>query len=261
MIRDWRHKLTSASRSLATVTLSTPLTSSQGGSGAFLAIAEDGNKYWVKPANNPQGIKTLAAEVVIAGVGEALGAPVRPISLISIPPELQSWKYKNHLSLSSDIAHGSLDLGKSLVSIGWDHTAEDHNSHRQAFIYVLWDLCMGGDPQWLHDITDEYSIWSFDHGFWFGGDGEWDSASLLLMADRSWQYDLDLENMSADGLRAAALAVRSLSDDEILASLSDVPIDWSISLDDLATLGGVLSHRREQVALRAEQLALRVFYP
>lgn len=258
---SWFDRISRSGRPATALSLVTPLGPSDGGSGAFLGLASDSLRYWIKPANNPQGRKTLAAETIVASLGSAMGAPVRPISLISIPDGLAEWRYKDHYALTHEIAHASLDLGGAIVAEEWSYTSSDHNADRQAFIYALWDLCLGGDPQWLHDIEDDYSIWSFDHGFWFGGDGEWDARSLLSIGERPWQYDLDLESMSSSALERAARAVRAISDVDILSAVSGVPVDWGVSNGDLAALALVVSTRRAGVASRAEALAASALYP
>ncbi|HEU0206966.1 MAG TPA: HipA family kinase [Pseudolysinimonas sp.] len=259
--RWWVDQLSAAPRPSVTLSLVTPLQLSPGGSGAFLGLASDGLEYWIKPAQNPQGIKTLGAEVIVAAIGQSLGAPVRPVSLISVPESLQTWPYRDHYVLNDLPAHASLDLGKAFVALDWEHTEDDHNSVRQALLYVLWDLCLGGDPQWLHDVDRDLSIWSFDHGFWLGGDGDWDAATLIPIGDRAWQYDLDLADMSSTGLRDASAAVRSLTDSQILTAISGVPLEWGIPIGDLGAVGWLLSERREAVAGRALQLADSVIFP
>lgn len=160
------------------VDLVAPLRLTQSGSGTFLALASDGNTYWTKPPANPQGDRTLVTEVLVAGVGALLGAPVVPTALVDIPADLE-FTYTPQHKLRAGVGHGSLDVESALQDDSWDvYSTRDDNRRRQARLLALWDLCMGGDAQWLYSALDDFSIWSYDHGFWLGGEGDWTIESL-----------------------------------------------------------------------------------
>src|SRR5690606_25854479 len=55
------------------------------GAATFLGLASDGNAYWIKAPNNPQGSRSLIPERVVTHIGMVIGAPVRPIALVDIP--------------------------------------------------------------------------------------------------------------------------------------------------------------------------------
>lgn len=206
---------------LPRVRLVTPLVSTTSGSGTFLGLASDGNKYWIKAPNNPQGPRTLAAEVIVHGIGNLLGAPVCQAALIDIPDSMD-YRFTPQHRLRGGIGHASRDISHVVVSEEWStYASRDSNRERQALLLCLWDLCMGGDQQWLHDTTDSYSIWSYDHGFWLGGEGDWSGESLRNVGISPWLYDrypgdLDRGIASAQALRAAARAVLSLDQEAIV---------------------------------------------
>jgi hypothetical protein len=209
----------------------------------------------VKPPGNPQGNATLAAEVVVTGIGELIGAPVRPTCLVTIPSDF-SWQYTAQDCLRGGIGHGSMDVQSAIVADEWSiYSSMDDNHARQARILALWDLCMGGDPQWLHDASSDFSIWSFDHGFWLGGEGDWSSSSLRGIGNREWRYDLDPAVTSARALIEVAASVERLELSTIRAVVNRVPVEWSIDRSDLSALAEVLFIRAEGVAARLRATA------
>ena len=248
------------STALSRTKLVSVLTPTTSGSGTFLGLASDGEKYWVKAPNNPQGPRTLAAEVIVHGIGNLLGAPICKTALIEIPISM-TYQFAPQHRLHGGIGHGSRDIPAALVSENWStFSSRDNNRHRQALIFGLWDLCMGGDQQWLHDITEGYTIWSFDHGFWLGGEGDWSSESLRKTGTSPWLYDrepgdLDPAVASARALRTAALAVHALDREAIRAVTASVPIEWKIPYADLATAADILFLRAEGVAERLTEAA------
>ncbi|MEB0286784.1 hypothetical protein QN345_00180 [Cryobacterium sp. 10I1] len=253
----------SDNQNLQLVTLVAPLQTTESGSGTFLGLASDGNQYWIKAPNNPQGVRTLAAEVVVHGIGALIGAPVCRTALVNIPISMNSlnWWFTPQHKLTGGIGHGSLNVDSVIVSDEWTtYSARDNNRARQAQVFALWDLCMGGDPQWLHDTSDDYSIWTFDHGFWLGGDGDWSSESLKRVRTSPWQYDLDPSVASAAALRDAATAVDALDRDAIRSVTQSVPIEWGIPSSDLSILADMLYLRTDGVAKRLATAAKNSSY-
>ncbi|MBF4568522.1 hypothetical protein ITJ57_07030 [Plantibacter sp. VKM Ac-2880] len=199
----------------------------------------------------------MAAEVIVHGLGVLIGAPVRQIALIDVPRDMR-WRFTPQHSLEGGVAHGSLNLESVIESDDWStYSSSDNNRERQAHILALWDLCMGGDPQWLHDVTADYTIWSFDHGFWLGGEGDWDLASLSRRATDPWQYDLDAGVASASGLRSAASGVLSLDRAAVHRIVESIPVEWQIPSDELSQVADILYLRVEGVANRLEHAATR----
>ncbi|MFT4165010.1 MAG: hypothetical protein QM650_07180 [Microlunatus sp.] len=225
------------------------------GSAAFLGLASDGQQYWVKPPDNPQGSRTLVAEAIAYGIGRLIGAPVPTNALIEIPATF-SWEYVAGRRLRGGIGHGSLNVEDVVVADEWDiYSRLDDNRRRQAYILALWDLCMGGDPQWLHRTTDDYSIWSFDHGFWLAGESAWTIDSLKRIGTTPWQFDLDPSVASATGLRDAAERIDALGLSAIQAVARDIPLEWQTTPQELSELASVLFLRTEGVAERLRAAA------
>lgn len=239
----------------AEVALVAPLRRGSSGSAAFLGLGSDGQQYWVKPSGNPQGSRTLVAEAFVYGVGRLIGAPVPTNALIEIPSTF-NWEYADGFRLRGGIGHGSLNVEDVVVAEEWGtYSRLDDNRRRQAYILALWDLCMGVDPQWLHQTTDDYSIWSFDHGFWLAGESDWTIDSLKKIATTPWQFDLDPGVASASGLREAADRIDSLSLATIQAVASSVPLEWETTSQELSELASILFLRTEGVAERLRAAA------
>ncbi|HEY5222885.1 MAG TPA: hypothetical protein VIJ18_07550 [Microbacteriaceae bacterium] len=250
---------------IARVQLVAPIYRTDGNSGAFVGLASDGQTYFVKPQDTPQGIRSLAAEVVVHAIGRLLAAPVCQNALVQIPAGL-NWQYipSQGLYLHEGLGHGSLEITHSVVADEWStYSGRDHNRERQALIMAIWELCMGGDAQWLHAMNDDFSVWSFDHGFWLGGEGDWSAESLRSTGIDTWGWrrdGIDPESASRHALIDAADRVIALSRAEILAAVGLVPVEWAIPREDLDVLADVLYLRTEGVAERLKQAAAGTNY-
>lgn len=237
------------------VALVAPLRRGTSGSAAFLGLASDGQQYWIKPPSNPQGSRTLVAEAVAYGIGRLIGAPVPANSLIDIPGAF-NWEYAEGYRLRGGIGHGSLNVEDVVVAEEWGtYSRLDDNRRRQAHILALWDLCMGDDPQWLHQTTEDYSIWSFDHGFWLAGESDWTIDALKKIATTPWQFELDPGVASASGLREAADRIDGLTLAMIQAVARSVPLEWETTPQELSELASILFLRTEGVAERLRAAA------
>lgn len=221
----------------------------------------DGRQYWIKPPGNPQESRTLVAEAFAYGIGRLIGAPVPTNALVKIPATLD-WSYADAYRLRGGTAHASLNVENVVVSEDWDtYSAWDDNRRRQAFVFALWDLCLGGDPQWLHQTTDDYSIWSFDHGFWLAGEADWTVDSLRRIGTRPWQFELDPDVASASGLREAADRLDGLSLALIQSVAKSVPLEWETTSRELSELAQILFLRAEGVAERLRTAANQSRHP
>lgn len=243
---------------IATTRMVAVMKKTESGSGTFLAQCTDG-RYWVKAPNNPQGNHTLAAEVVVHGVGRLIGAPVCDNALVELPAGID-FSYAPGRRLPAGIGHGSRDVSPSVVSESWTtYVHRDDNRRRQARLGALWDLCMGGDPQWLHNEARDYTIWSFDHGFWLGGgDGDWTPETLTKIGVRPWQYDIELALTDAGELRAVATVLGSITAAALREVTGQVPVEWGIPSDHLDRLADILSVRADAVAARLEDAATAI---
>lgn len=188
-------------------------------------------------------------------LGRLIGAPVPANALMEIPASFD-WEYADGHRLRGGTGHGSLNVEDAVVSEEWGtYSRLDDNRRRQSLVVALWDLCMGVDPQWLHQTTEDYSIWSFDHGFWLAGESDWTIESLHKIGTSPWQFEVDLGVASASGLREAADLVDGLSLATIQAVTTSVPLEWEATPEELSELASILFLRAEGVAERLRTAA------
>ncbi|NQX28311.1 hypothetical protein HQQ81_13270 [Microbacteriaceae bacterium VKM Ac-2854] len=254
---SWRGTLGGYSRPTATIELVAPISKSGGGSGAFLALADNGHDYWVKPLGNPQGDLVLATEQIVAAVGRLIDAPVRPVELVSIPASLAGWKYFDFHRLRPGIAHASLHLEATEEDEDLLYVRRDDNDNRYPAIMALWDLCMGGDEQWLHDQRSQFSVWSFDHGFWLGGEPDWTGDKLAPLCSTPWELGSSVKRFQPGRFHDLANALERLTPEDLLAAVARVPVEWKIPDWELETVAWVLHNRRLGVADRLRSAAAR----
>ncbi|WIE71601.1 HipA family kinase [Curtobacterium sp. MCJR17_020] len=227
-----------------------PLQISGSGAGAFLVLADDGEEYWVKAPNNPQGARSLIAERVVAGIGELIGAPVPDTALMAIPDDLR-FEFKPGIRTNGGLGHGSLNVQPVVNSTDWGRFApDDHNRERTASILGLWDLCLGFDEQWVHQSDEDNQIFTVDHGFWFGGGSDWTIADLQRVGTNAWDQDLDPGIASAVALRDAADRIDTLTLDMLRGVVDTVPVEWDTTPAELSELASILFVRAEGVAAR-----------
>jgi hypothetical protein len=238
------------------VTLTAVLRPTASGAAAFLALASDSQTYWVKAPNNPQGARSLVPERIVTHVGIKIGAPVRPIALVEIPPEID-YSYAPGYSLRGGLAHGSLDLGPSKVVDDWAGlTSRDGNESRIAYLCALWDLCLGNDPQWLAEFAADAAVWSYDHGFWFAGEVDWSVESMRRIGVAPWPAP-STSYGAPTALRSAAEAVERLTLEELTAITDEVPRQWGVTDAELSDIAGILFERARGVADRLREIAER----
>lgn len=237
------------------VSLVAPLQASRSGSAAFLGLASDERQYWVKVPNNPQGARGLITERIVYGLGELLGAPTPERALVTIPSGMR-WEFSPGLRLRPGLAHGSLNIEPVVEHDEWGTFGGlDHNRERTAAILALWDLCLGEDPQWLHHVSEDMSVYTFDHGLWFGGGADWTLDDLRSVGVRPWNFDLDAGIASAAQLRSTADRLEELTLQDFLAVTNSVPLEWDTSAAEMSALASILYVRVEGVVDRLRDAA------
>lgn len=257
-LSEWAGRLDGVERPVATITIRAPRERAQSsGAGAFLALADDGRQYWVKVPNNPQGNQVLVNEVIVGELGRVLGAPMRERALVKVPVSVTQWDdYPVQASTTPVLAHASLHVPSAEDADDLHYTKRDDNARRQAAIAALWDLCVGEDAQWLYDTASSYTIWSYDHGFWFAtGEGDWNAHVLArMLAVASPLADLPRAVDSGEFLRMAD-AIDTLTPAVLLGIMSEVPVQWGTGDEDLEAMAWFLFNRRTSVAERLRKLA------
>lgn len=219
------------------------------GSYPVLVVANDQNPYWLKWPGNPHNNHSLASELVVALLGALLQISVRPGGLVYLPPDLIDGQVVNGCRIQGGTCFGSLRLASAEEATDAWRTARDDNKRRYAGIAALWDLCLGDDLQVLHDVTDDSTVWSFDHGLWFcNTEADWDADSLRSMADCSWDPFVTDGRLDAGELMCLADRLESLSADQVADAVCNVPVEWQVPESDLRALAGFIWSRRRLTA-------------
>jgi hypothetical protein len=234
----------------AGVTAVTPLVkSTAGGSGSFLALADDGSRYWCKTLNNCQHERVPTNEQVVARLGLLIGAPVCWPELVRIPAALVGWEFRPGRVLEEGWAHGSLAVQPAVEAHDLMNRALDDNARRHAGVYALFDWLGGSDPQWLTVGTDlEYH--SHDHGHYFPGGPAWTTGSLQQEAATPFVLGQPTTGLDASELERLAVAVEAVSEEEVLSVMAKVPADWPVTDEELEALADFVLDRRSSVAGR-----------
>ena len=96
----WSGLLSGHRRPDAEITLKATLQqSSSGGSGAFLGLADDGYRYWIKPLNNAQGQRVPITEQIVGRAGKLVGGPTCEVRTITITDAFAGWEFRPGFTL------------------------------------------------------------------------------------------------------------------------------------------------------------------
>jgi hypothetical protein len=238
------------------VTAVAPLRRSTGGtSGAFLIRADDGRRYWCKTLNNLQGPRVPANEQLAGRLGSLIGAPVCEPSLVRIPHALAGWEFKEGTGrrLEPGWAHGSVAVDPAVETRDLASRGANENARRHAGIYALHDWLGGSDAQWLM-VGGDNAFYSHDHGHYFPNGPAWTTSSLQQAAASA--FPLGFPSTGLDPAELARLADRlnDLTEEEVVAAMSNLPAEWPVQEDELEALFDFVYGRRSAVAQRLRTL-------
>jgi hypothetical protein len=142
------------------------------------------------------------------------------------------------------------------------HRDEDDNARRAAGVFALHDWCWGGDGQWLYCASDEYKLFSHDHGWYLPPEGpSWTEAELVSSVDSPHELPLDHAGLDVDTLESTAGALESVTREDLQRILGAVPAEWGIPVDDLEAVGFFLERRAPAVAGRIRAIAAKLAQP
>lgn len=237
---------------VAELVLTQPLQrSSRGGSGSFLGVANDGKRYWVKTLNNGQHPRVCVTEQIVGRIGLLIGAPTCPVRTIELPAEVTGWEFMRDKRLEVGIAHASGETPTAIETNQLDRRTDDDNSSRHAFILALYDLCWGGDCQWLVNVNAENAYWSHDHGWYLPPTGPtWTEAALSREIAQPHMHSDDGKNLSVDAVKYVSARLRELSKSDLVAALSTIPSTWPVTDSELEAVGHFVLSRATSVADR-----------
>jgi hypothetical protein len=229
-------------------------TSLAGGSGSFLLLADDDQRYWCKTLNNFQGERVPITEQIVARLATLIGAPACACTLVDVSA-LAGWEFKQGSGrlIEPGWAHGSLAVDPAIETRALDHRNDDDNRRRHAGIHALCDWLAGGDLQWLRAVDQENAYYSHDHGFYLTGPA-WTEATLAAARDAPFASSLATERLDRDELGRLAGALEAITRQEIESELSKLPAEWPVSDQELEAVVDFALARREPVATRLRGL-------
>ena len=249
---DWNGVLTGVRKSEPDLVLQAPIRqSNQGGSGAFLGLASDGNRYWIKTLNNRQHPRVPANEQIVARAASLIDAPACEVRSIALPSDFSTWEFRPGHKLEAGIAHASRAIENAVPTHRLEHRKEDKNGERHTYICALYDWCWGNDPQWLMDLSDEHRFYSHDHGHYLPGGPGWTAQSLGAHVDQAHTYNDKNVTLDKTAANTCADRLRTLTRQDLVEVLSSIPADWAgVSDAELECLGFFLERRLQPVADR-----------
>jgi len=222
----------------------------------FLATASDGDQWWVKaPASGLT--KALVTEYVVGRVGSLVGAPVCDVAVIEIPKVLLPWEFRPGQQLPTGYGSATRDLAGVVEEIygALTHRNEDDNARRHGGVYALVDWCFGHDLQWLLHRSDQWRLYSHDHGWYFPPDGPgWTMDHLRVTADRNKALPCDPAGLDEAYLGTLADSLDAITREALRKIILEVPPSWPVTDAELECLGWYLEHRAPMVASRLRAL-------
>lgn len=255
-LKDWAGLLAGRRSETTDVGLKAPIERSKaGGSGAFRALGKDGSEYFVKPLNNYHGPRILISEHVVGRVGALIDGATCEVQRMEITEDHRGWQYTDGaapLFLEPGTAHASLAVPSCFEQRPpLQYRAEDDNARRHAQIYAIYDWCWGGDSQWLVSQVDEHRYFSHDHGWYLPPEGpNWTIVELTSNADRPREYAESSTGFRREDLDEIAEKLNAVTREQLIAILSDVPLSWPATDEELECVGYFLERRAPAVAVR-----------
>jgi hypothetical protein len=225
--------------------------SNAGGSGAFLGLASDGERYWIKPLNNAQGQRVPITEQIVGRAGQLVGAPTCVVRTIAIEKEFAGWEFRPGHRLEAGIAHASHHVADAVETRTLDRHVDDDNARRYIYVAALYDWCWGGDVQGLMAIKEENRYYSHDHGWYLPPEGaNWTVEELEARANTPHELAVNDHGSSAQFCDGVAATIEALKRNQIRQALSAIPASWPVTDDELECVGFFLEKRACAVAER-----------
>lgn len=216
----WRHDV-ELSEARPALTVEVPLAQSVvGGSGAFLAAASDGRRYWVKPVNNLQA-------------GRVVGSSARERRAS------RAWRAGRSSSQMSSRS------GRWPVATAMTTPCATRGSSR----------CTTGagaaTTSGCNEVTADRRLHSHDHGWYLPETGpDWTEEALRRRMDEPHVPQYPSQGLDAGEVARLAAALDDVSSADLRAVLQTVPAAWPVTGRELAALGSFIQRRAAAVAQR-----------
>jgi len=249
---DWAGLLSGQRVGTAEVALKAPLIqSTAGGSGAFLGLADNHHRYWIKPLNNLQGQRVPAIEQIVGRVGALIGAAICAGKTISIGRELEGWEFRPGRQLEAGVAHASRHVEEVGETRVLDHRVDDDNPQRHLSLAALHDWCWGSDTQGLLALNDEFRFYSHDHGCYLPPLGpDWTIEVLEAEVDAPHELAMSREAITRPLVEGMAARLEAVTREQLRGALVAIPSGWPVTDQELECVGFFLERRAPAVAAR-----------
>lgn len=228
--------------------------STAGGSGSFLVLADDGQRYWCKTLNNFQSTRVPITEQVVGRLASLVGAPACEVALVRVDA-IAGWEFRpgSGRLVEAGWAHGSVAVDPAMETRMLEHRSDDDNRRRHCGIYALCDWLAGADIQWLYGVAEDNAYYSHDHGFYLTGP-DWTETSLGVSREAPLPLSVPSAQLDHDEIIRLADVLEELERTAIDAELSRLPPGWPVTDHELDVLGEFVDHRRGSVAARLRAL-------
>lgn len=225
-------------------------------SSPFLALASDGQEWWVKPPR-AQLKRALVTEYVVGQAGQLIDAPVCDVTIIDIPKSLLPWEFRPGEQLPTGYGSATRNLTGVVTEIrsSLSRRGDDDNARRHGGAYALVDWCFGDDLQWLLHTSDQWSLYSHDHGWYLPPGGpDWSLERLRATADQPRTVPGSSAGLDRAHLDRLADNLDNVNREALQKIMIDVPTSWPVTDAELECLGWYLEHRAPMVATRLRAL-------
>lgn len=204
-----------------------------------LWLCDDNKTYWCKSIEGCHAsAETLVNELITYEVGKLIGAPVPEWRIVITPEELLDAKISKTARPSRYPMFGSRQVNavqEKFDEMGdvLDHIERDSNHTRVPHLVALWLLCNAADMQVGYDLTDDFTIWSFDHGAWLGSDSWNRKLEMPNTAAGRPQISRIPRGTSSDAWLDARNSLTSLTIDKLAYIHSLIPPEWNVTYNEI----------------------------
>jgi hypothetical protein len=211
-----------------------------------LVKCSDGKVYVVKGA---QAQHKAVSDQIVARLGGLMNAPVAKPKLVNISAELI--EIEPRLShFQPGLAHATLYIEGCVDSYDLRAIKELQNRSRFADLAVLYGWVQAYDRQFIYRKRSPQLVYSVDHSHFFPFDletNDWNSTTL--QQSPSAKLDpLSMEcKLTSLEINLALRSLESVSENDILSTVSIPPDEWGITMDERLMLVEFLIRRKQEL--------------
>lgn len=189
--------------------------------------------------------RPMFTEVVLAALGQRIGAPVPTRSLVTVPAALIAAEPKAAHVLPG-VGH-AFDVIADVVDVGTQFNPPTEKTRRTAArLAVFYGWALGGNQQLLRKTEADGDVFTVDHGHFLPNGPAWNATGLTTAGDPA--LDRMFVPQTTDDLIADAIDDLAALPDEVIAEAVALPPDeWGIPDDDRVAVAKYLAGRRDRL--------------